>query len=61
MKNAVKKSQLTDLKNQKFLFIFDGLVGVKDAGTVGKVFDLDMDLPRVVFEGEGGENKEEAG
>ncbi|GMH95364.1 hypothetical protein TL16_g13137 [Triparma laevis f. inornata] len=53
MKNAVKKSQLTDLKNQKFLFLFDGLVGMKDAGTVGKVFDLDMDLPRVVFEGEG--------
>ena len=40
MKNSVKKST-TDLKNQKFLFLFDGLVGVKEAGTVGNVKNLD--------------------
>ncbi|GMI11854.1 hypothetical protein TrVE_jg6547 [Triparma verrucosa] len=53
MKNSLKKST-DDLKNQKFLFVFDGLVGVKDAGTIGKVLDLDTASPRVVFDGDGG-------
>ena len=53
MSNPLKKSG-TDLKNQRFLFLFDCLVSPQEAGTVGTVLDLDTPRPRVIFGGGGG-------